>query len=408
MGKQAKDPRNKVDALVQAYLVQQIEHADATVGLARVKAGLRHQAPKARPRRIRPRLLWAAVVAAALIVSFVSGWYLSPVQAGARELVQEAKRVHGLPLARCYLDTLLADFLHDCTLTEASSVGAPLTRVVTAEPRSERTRLWLGQATLEIDTEAKVLRRLNIGRRLLGRPHATVTFTLIETRPDDDAKYQLEGHLAEPVRIYEGPLEPRIKLELLGRVLEVRKETRGTRDEGRAGTPADSAAGVFKDVNGQQHTPLAPSKSKATILFFLMPDCPIANSYAPEIKRICADYDAKKINAFIVHADPDVTADQARQHARQYGLACPVLLDPTHVLVKKTGVTRAPEVAVLAPDRKVLYRGRIDDWYVDYGKRRGEPTQRDLRNALDAILQGKAVPVPTTKAIGCYLPEPKQ
>jgi hypothetical protein len=85
-----------------------------------------------------------------------------------------------------------------------------------------------------------------------------------------------------------------------------------------------------------------------------------------------------------------------------------VLLDPAHVLVKKTGVTIAPEVAVLAPDGKILYRGRIDDWYIDYGKRRAAPTQRDLRNALDAIVQGKAVPRPTTRAIGCDLPEAKQ
>ncbi len=144
------------------------------------------------------------------------------------------------------------------------------------------------------------------------------------------------------------------------------------------------------------------------MLFFLLPDCPISNAYAPEIKRICADYEPKKIAAFVVHADPDVTAEQAKKHAKEYGFSCPVLLDPAHVLVKKTGVTMAPEVAVLAPDGKVLYRGRIDDLYVDYGKRRAEPTQRDLRNALDAILQGKAVPTPTTKVIGCHLPEPKK
>jgi hypothetical protein len=45
---------------------------------------------------------------------------------------------------------------------------------------------------------------------------------------------------------------------------------------------------------------------------------------------------------------------------------------------------------------------------VDVGKRRAEPTQRDLRLALDAIVQGKTPPTPVTKAIGCYLPEPKK
>ena len=163
----------------------------------------------------------------------------------------------------------------------------------------------------------------------------------------------------------------------------------------------------FRDLDGQSHTPTCQPRHKATVLFFLLPDCPISNAYAPEIQRICNDYQPRQVSLFIVHADPDVTADAARKHAREYGLKCPVLLDPTHILVKKTGVTMAPEAAVLGPDGKLLYRGRIDDWYADYGKRRGQPTQRDLRQALDAVLQGKPVNNPTTKVIGCYLPDPK-
>lgn len=164
----------------------------------------------------------------------------------------------------------------------------------------------------------------------------------------------------------------------------------------------------FKDLDGRAQKPLGQAGKKATVLFFLLPDCPISNGYAPEIARICSEYEPKKVAALVVHADPDVGADQAKKHAKEYGLTCPLLLDPTHVLVKKTGVTMAPEVAVLGADGKVLYRGRIDDANVDYGKRRAEPTQRDLRIALDAILQGKPVPAPTTKTIGCYLPEPKR
>jgi AhpC/TSA family protein len=178
---------------------------------------------------------------------------------------------------------------------------------------------------------------------------------------------------------------------------------------GEAVAQKDDPTGIkFMDVNGRPQAPLALGDKKATVLFFLLPDCPVSNSYAPEIQRICAAYESKKIAAFVVHADPDVTIEQAKKHAKEYGLACPVLLDPFHVLAKKAGVKMAPEVAVLGPDCKVLYRGRIDDWYAGYGKRRAEPTQRDLRNALDAILQGKAVATPETKVIGCYLPEAKK
>jgi hypothetical protein len=171
---------------------------------------------------------------------------------------------------------------------------------------------------------------------------------------------------------------------------------------------SDEPAIEFSDLNGRAYRPLAQPDMKATVLFFVLPDCPVSNAYGPEIKRICKEYEAKKVASFVVHADPDVSLDAAKKHAKEYGYTCPVLRDPAHVLVKAAGVKMAPEVAVLGPDGKVLYRGRIDDLYVDYGKRRPAPTQRDLRDALDAILQGKAVAAPTTRVIGCYLPEPKK
>src|SRR5262245_3699140 len=114
-----------------------------------------------------------------------------------------------------------------------------------------------------------------------------------------------------------------------------------------------------RDAEGRAHTPLVQPEAKAIVFLFLLPDCPISNYYAPEIKRVCADYKDKKVATFVVHCDPDVTAARAREHAKEYGLPCPGLLDPTHVLTKKLGATKAPEAVVVGPDGKVAYRGRI-------------------------------------------------
>jgi len=83
------------------------------------------------------------------------------------------------------------------------------------------------------------------------------------------------------------------------------------------------------------------------------------------------------------------------------------LRDLSFELVEQTGVTIAPEVAVVSPEGKCLYRGRIDNLYAALGKRRIKATQHDLRDALDAILKGIPVPQETTKSIGCYIPKPK-
>jgi hypothetical protein len=69
-------------------------------------------------------------------------------------------------------------------------------------------------------------------------------------------------------------------------------------------------------------------------------------------------------------------------------------------------MTRAavsPEAAIVAPGGALLYHGRIDDRWVDFGKDRPSPTRRDLAEALSAILDGKAVVQTGPPAIGCTL-----
>lgn len=158
------------------------------------------------------------------------------------------------------------------------------------------------------------------------------------------------------------------------------------------------------DAKGATHRPFAETrKDKAVTLFFVTTDCPIANRYAPEINRICRDYEKRGVAFYIVQTDRKLKAADAVAHAKEYGFTCPVLLDRKHELVKRAAATVTPEAVIFAPSGKVLYRGRIDDRYPRLGQMREEPTRRDLRLALDAIIQGKKVPIASTKAIGCYI-----
>lgn len=160
---------------------------------------------------------------------------------------------------------------------------------------------------------------------------------------------------------------------------------------------------AIKDVQGASHQPLAAAGQKATVMFFVMSECPIANSYAPEINRIAAAYATRGVRSYVVYVEDDLSVAAARQHAQDHEFKFPALLDPGHQLVKFARVTVSPEVAVLAPDNTVLYRGRIDDRAAAFGKSRVVPSKRDLRSALDAILDGKPVVTPVTKAVGCYI-----
>ncbi len=171
-----------------------------------------------------------------------------------------------------------------------------------------------------------------------------------------------------------------------------------------AATNAQARALTLKDVYGKAHRLLEDTGQKATLFFFVLHDCPLANRCVPEINRIASEYRESGIRSFLVYVGDDLTSKVARRHAEDYGLTLPALLDSDQQLVRFTGVTVSPEVAVLAPDNRQLYRGRIDDRLSALGRPRAMPSRRDLREALDAILEGRPVSEAVTKAVGCYLP----
>jgi len=167
----------------------------------------------------------------------------------------------------------------------------------------------------------------------------------------------------------------------------------------------DAESTTLTDTAGTPRQPLQCGDSQASALIFITSDCPIANGYAPEINRLVSSYSSRGITFCLVHVDPEVTLEQARKHAADFGFTCPVVIDPAHQLVKAVGATVTPEAAVITPNLNLAYLGRIDDRHVDFGKKRAEPSQRDLQNALDAIVAGNPVPVARTKAIGCFMPD---
>ena len=62
-----------------------------------------------------------------------------------------------------------------------------------------------------------------------------------------------------------------------------------------------------------------------------------------------------------------------------------------------------PEAVVFGKSGEILYRGRIDDNYAAFGKKRALATHHDLANALDAIAAGRPIKQKETKAIGCLI-----
>ena len=162
----------------------------------------------------------------------------------------------------------------------------------------------------------------------------------------------------------------------------------------------------FVNVLGEKYHLPGPGECQAVVLIFYGHECPISNRYAPEIIRLCKEYSPRQVSFCVVYAEPDLTADEAAKHAKEYGFNCPAILDPKLTLARKVGATITPEVAVLSPRGAVMYLGRIDDRYYDLGKPRAEATHFELHDALEAVLTDKPVVVSRAAAVGCKIELP--
>jgi hypothetical protein len=166
---------------------------------------------------------------------------------------------------------------------------------------------------------------------------------------------------------------------------------------------SDEHGPAVPSIAGDVVHPLELGKNRAAVLVFVLRDCPISNAYAPEINRMVSEYAVKGIAFYVVHADRDASDAELKKHAEEFGYSCPVLADRQRALSDCLDIAVAPEAAVVGADQKLLYRGRIDDRFVDFGKERKEPTTHELRDALEAIIAGKPLAVERSRAVGCSL-----
>lgn len=160
------------------------------------------------------------------------------------------------------------------------------------------------------------------------------------------------------------------------------------------------------DLDGHPVGVLANARKQPTVFIFTRTDCPISNRYAPEIQRIYEEFSTHRVAFWLVFVDPNESPEAIRSHVSEFGYRMGVLRDSGHALVKLTGASVTPEAVVFVPkgsELKMVYRGRIDDKYVDFGKERPQPTTHDLERVLKAIVEGKPLKSETTRAVGCFI-----
>ncbi len=160
----------------------------------------------------------------------------------------------------------------------------------------------------------------------------------------------------------------------------------------------------LKDPRDDREIAFADLKEKkAVVVVFVGTECPVSNAFMPVLAGLHKEYAGKGVAFLAVNANLQDTPDKVAAHARTNEMPFPVLKDVGNRLADRLAARRTPEALVLDAAGRVLYRGRIDDQFGIGYARPGKPARRDLAEALNEVLAGKAVSVPTTPVAGCLI-----
>ena len=156
------------------------------------------------------------------------------------------------------------------------------------------------------------------------------------------------------------------------------------------------------DLDGKRVNPFDVASGKIVVLIFVRRDCPASSRYAPVIQQIGARHE-RDASFWLVFPDKEETPETVREYLQQYNYRLPALRDPAHALAKLAQVQITPEVAVFTRTRRLIYDGRIDNWYIEPGRARPAPTTHELEEAIEAALADKAPREAQVRGVGCYI-----
>ena len=169
-------------------------------------------------------------------------------------------------------------------------------------------------------------------------------------------------------------------------------------------------------TDGKTYTLKNFAQYKFLVVVFTCNHCPTAQAYEDRIKQLVADYNPKGVGLVAIspndpqairldelgYTDLSDTFEEMKIRAKDKQFNFPYLYDgETSAASKLYGPQATPHVFIFDEKRTLRYTGRIDD-----KEKPGTATVHDTRQALDALVAGKPVPVEKTKTFGCSIKWP--
>ncbi|GKS65760.1 thioredoxin family protein [Nitrospira sp.] len=170
------------------------------------------------------------------------------------------------------------------------------------------------------------------------------------------------------------------------------------------GTPAP--AFELRDVvSGQTYSLDSFSDKTALLIMFICRHCPYVVHVEQELAKMGRDYLDTGLGILAISSNdpvgyPDDAPPKLKEMAQRLGFTFPFCHDETQEVAKAYRAACTPDFYLLDRDRRLVYRGQLDDSRPSNGK---PVTGRDLRAAIQAVLAGKPIDGAQRPSIGCSI-----
>lgn len=170
------------------------------------------------------------------------------------------------------------------------------------------------------------------------------------------------------------------------------------------GTPAPDF-GLPDVVSGSTVSLKTFADKTGLLVMFICRHCPYVQHIKQALAKLGKDYRKKKIGIVAISANdavsyPDDAPEQLKAMAKEEGFTFPFCYDASQDVAKAYTAACTPDFFVFDADRKLVYRGQMDDGRPGNNK---PVTGRDLRAAMDAVLAGTPVSDEQMPSVGCNI-----
>ena len=158
----------------------------------------------------------------------------------------------------------------------------------------------------------------------------------------------------------------------------------------------------IKDVmSGKEITLKDSKKANGLLVVFSCNTCPFVIKHQAVIKDMCKQTNDCKVGYVIVNSneaqrDGVDSFDAMKKYAESQGYNCPYTVDVNSSLADAFGATRTPEAFLFDKNLKLVYKGAFTD-----DSDPANATKFFLKDAVNALKDGKEVPVSSAKSVGC-------